>query len=154
MKKGRTGKNLIILLLVMLPLLIGAKFLDLELRNVKGDPLVDMTLLVNGNSVKAQPADPDADYEGQEEEKPAESEASVRIINDKKKSVAIRVSKDQVYIDNQLIVGKPFEKSFEEIYKSGMSVEVTDDYGDYRAMKKVLDYLDEAGIFYSKKETR
>ena len=152
MKKGRTGKNLIILLLVMLPLLIGAKFLDLELRNVKGDPLVDMTLLVNGNSVT--PKALETGDEGGEEKKPENTEASVTMVTDKKKSVAIRVSKDQIYIDNQLIVGKPFDKAFEETYKKGMDVNVTDDYADYKTMMKVVDYLEEAGVFYSIKETR
>jgi hypothetical protein len=155
MKRSRTGKNLIALFLVMMPLLIGAKFLDLELRNVKGDPLVDMTLLVNGNSLKAEPADPDAIDEVQDEaDKNEETKPNVTVTPSKKDYVSIRVSREQIYIDNQLSVGKPFDKAFEEVYKKGMSVEVTDDYADYQAMMKVVNYLDEAGIFYSIKETR
>lgn len=151
--KKRLGRILIISLITMWPLLIGAKFLDLELRNV-ARPLVDMTKLVNGNSITAEALEIDSteadDSKEKSEKKQPEKEVSPR----KENGIIIRISGEIIYINELGKSTASFETAFEKVYKKGMSVTVTDDYADYRAMRTVLDYLDRSGIFYSKKEMK
>lgn len=151
MNKKRLGRILIILLVTLQPLIIGAKFFDLQLRNVD-KPLVNMKMLVNGNSLVAE-AEELSQEEG-EETKPDEPAPTVTAIRDTKKEITVKVSGSLVYVNNQLVAGKPFEKAFNDAYSKDMSVTVIDDYADYKAMKSVIDSLNEMGIFFSTKETR
>ncbi len=151
MNRKRLGRIFIILLVTLQPFIIGAKLLDLQLRNVD-KPLVNMKMLVNGNSIVAE-AEELSKEEGENKEK-VSTEPSVTTVRETKNELTVKVSGSLVYVNNQLVVGKPFEKAFKDAYSKNMSVTVTDDYADYKAMKSVIDSLNEMGIFFSTKETR
>ncbi len=160
--KKRLGRILLVALITVQPLLIGAKFFDLQLRNVNR-PLVDMTKLVNGNSItaKAQELSESKDNKSKPPQKttddktnPAKDDSARAAAEDKTTNVGIRVSGESIYVNNRLVTLDGFEKAFEGVYKKGAGVTLTDDYADYKVMMRVTEYLDGKGIFYRIEETR
>ena len=147
MDKKKLGKILIILLLTIQPFIIGAKFFDLELRNVNQQPLVDMKKLVNGDSIIAKALEK-SDEEGKSKEKQPETV----IVDKKKDNITIRITGDVIYIDEKARSLASFEAAFDKAYKNGMSVTVIDDYADYKVMHGVVGCLDGKGIMFQTKE--
>lgn len=158
--KKRLGRILLVALITVQPLLIGAKFFDLQLRNVNR-PLVDMTKLVNGNSItaKSQEVSKTRDSEeesrktvSEEEKSPAADDKARTDGEEKTTGIAVRVSGERISLNGRPVTLEGFEKSFEDVYQNGARVTVIDDYADYRVMLKIIEYFRGKGINYTGKE--
>lgn len=147
-------KKLVTIALVLMTglLLCGAKFFDVELL-VK-DPFVDLTKVIEkGGTALPNSAALDA-YETVEEMKSHEAdqnpdqpktdaepdEVQVRT------TISIRVQDQRIYVDGVPCAPGNFETVFRNAYRKGMTVELKDDYGEYKAVRKVLKCLEKHGV--------
>jgi hypothetical protein len=165
-KKGKHVLFITILLVAQL-LLIGAKLLDVELRNVdeteKFGPLVDMNKIVDGNSVKLTPVnideiitpsdEPEPDTPEDPAPNPATPKEPEKTPTNEKKEIRITVSGDDIYIYS-IKCTTSFESSFERIYTPNAAIELVDDYANYMSFVEVQTYLDDNGITYSIEHTK
>ena len=140
-------KRLILILLLCLPLTVGAKILDVELRGTdKDNPLVNLEAIIQLGgqfaSGKADATVPDHTDTGKEtetdaktggKEAPEKDQANTRLI--------VRISNTNIYVSNKLVGRAIFERTFKEAYKAGMGVELQDDYAEYNTYLDIKKYL-------------
>ncbi len=138
----------ILSVLMLIPLLLGAKFLDVQLKGAD-KPFVDLSVILkNGgnylpNNMKAIAEDPSSD------DSVSSTAYEPAFANNE---LTIRVKSAAVFLNDQPANGKPYTVQIKEAYDSGRTkILLVDDYAEYKTYKAVIEFLNGEGIRYDEK---
>ncbi|MBQ7678809.1 MAG: hypothetical protein IJT34_03060 [Butyrivibrio sp.] len=159
----RRRGHLILALLLICPLLLGAGLFEVQLRNTdERNPLVRVDALIGGKSMPDPTQIPQTEEtKAQEEESPKPEEPepetpepaenAAPVAPPKIMDLTVRVEARNIYINDSIVVGMPFDKQFAASYNGTQKVILVDAYAEYHTYETVLEVLREKGIRYEER---
>ncbi len=156
--KHRTKHLLIFILLLCLPLTIGAKIFDVELRGTDKDhPLVNLEAIIklggqyaSGQSdVNAENAkDREKDASNASTDNKTGGKTSPAKEDPKPTRVVVRINNKTIFVNGKMVGRAIFERTFQAAYAPGLGAELQDDYAEYQTYMDIKRYFEENKISY------
>lgn len=152
---GRKKKITIIILLLTVPLALGFKIFDVQLKGTDRDnPLVDLSAIIqlggeymSGESSSAS-KDPAKDAPT-DSEQGKNGTSSDKEQNTKLSRTTVRVENRSVFINGNAIARGRFEQAFRNIHRAGSRVELIDDYAEYKTFLEIEQFFNSNTIVYT-----
>ena len=150
---GKRKKILILILLLCLPLTMGAKLLDVELMGTdKNHPLVDLGALIKlgGDYVdgRAKESAKDPAKDSKETSEFNKSGTDKITPSKDKNAISVKVTNKTISINGMSVSEAKFEQAFKNIYKAGNPVELVDDYAEYYTFIELINIFNSLGVQY------
>ncbi len=153
MKNRKT--RLILILLLCLPLLLGLKILDIQLKNTDREhPLVNLDAIikmggdyVSGNTTESG-RDPSKEAK-ETSEAPGNGSETDPSKGEEKEKITVRVMNKRIMINTAVIEPDNFEKAFKNVHKQGNEVILLDDYAEYHTFLTVVNFFNTLGVQYT-----
>ncbi len=150
--------RIIVLIPVMSVFLIGAKFDDVELKNLDSAPLVNLNMIIteggNGEYPDINPYENGTNVVSDPKQDSAEEKTPVDIEKPNQQgNVQIEVWGKEIRInDHTFTEHAEFEKYFSNANKSKRTVTLSSDYAEYHTLVYLYSYFTENNVSYTGKE--